>query len=157
MTAFQRLNILGGGWKVTFDEANFRERLWAIADSHNLSDDELKFLASIDAAISGTHPDIRLKVEQVPEGVTPLRLAEWKREGIARAVADHVDMQVASGVKQESAIQDACSRFDVSRREVFRMLREVRALRTQWHEWDSPYDDYEIANDGRLVPKDYSG
>jgi hypothetical protein len=71
-------------------------------------------------------------------------------------VADYVDQQVAQGVKQESAVQDASECYSVSRREIFRMLREVRALRLEWPEWDG-YDDYEIAEDGRLVPKDNSG
>lgn len=157
LSPFQRLNRMGGDWDTAFDSESLQERLWGIAETHYLSDDELNFLASITAAISGTHPAIRVKVEEIPDGVTPHRLAEWQREGTARAVADQVDMQVANGVKQESAIQDACSRYGVSRREVFRMLREVRAQRLQWQEWDNPYDNYEIAEDGRLVPKENSG
>ena len=33
------------------------------------------------------------------------------------------------------------------------MLREVRAQRLEWQEWDNPYDDYEIAEEWALSAK----
>lgn len=154
---FHRLNQMGGDWDIIFDENELLSWLTNLAHMHYLSDQDLKFFGSLHAAIIGCHPSVRVKIEQIPDDVLPRLRQEWRRESIARAVADHVDQQVAEGVKQESAVQEASERYFVSRREIFRMLREVRALRLKWQEWDNPYDDYEIAEDGRLVPKDNSG
>jgi|GEM_PF-6944646 len=157
LSAFQRLNRMGAArGTVGFDKATLDEGLWRIAQAHYMCDEDLALIASLSSALNGTHPDVQVAVEQVPEGVTPRKLAGWQREGKANNVADFIDMQVADGTKQEAAIQEAMSRFAVSRREAFRMLKEVRAIRPQWAAF-AEYEDYTTLEDGRLVPKQKSG
>lgn len=152
LSAFQRLNRMGAASLVSFDEHGLKDGLWRIAHAHYLSDEDFKLVASAASALDGTHPDLRLTLEEIPEDVTPRRLGEWARRAKARRVADFIDMLVADGAKQESAVQEALDRFTVSRREAFRMLKEVRADRLLWLDWDG-YDDYAIQDDGRLVPR----
>lgn len=157
LSAFQRLNRMGPDWRVSFDKVELEKGLWRIAQAHSLSDDDLCLVASLVAAFTGTHTEVRVTVEPIPESVTPRRIGQWARDSTAKKVADFVDERVADGVKQESAIRDATSRFKVSRREAFRMLKEVRKTRLEWADWDNPYSDYEITKDGRLVPKENIG
>jgi hypothetical protein len=148
----QRLNRKEVSSNDVFDKDGMEEALWRIAHTHYLSDDDLSFVASLVAALSGTHPDLKVSIEKVPEGVVPRTLAMWARERQAMRLADFVDMHAARGMKQEAAVQEAMDLYSVSRREAFRMLKESRARRLQWLEWDG-YDDFDIKKDGRLVPK----
>ena len=162
LSPMRRLNLLQMNedfWRRnTFDTQKIKDIFMDILVETDLRDEHLEALVALERAFRGTHPFMTMSIDHVPEGVTPRPLKDIERAKATETVADHIDKQVARGIKQESALQDAVSRFGVSRREAFRMLKAMRQRRidmraTELAEWARWYDDFDITKDGRLVPR----
>jgi hypothetical protein len=121
----------------------------------------VEFLRAIWLGLLGLHPKFRLNVEHPDEGVTFAPLAKLKRHQLATNIAQAIDVAVARGAKLEAEVQAACDEFGLSRREVFRFLKETRERRKEWPQmaeldgyecpWPTP-NGYMIDESGRIVP-----
>jgi hypothetical protein len=118
-------------------------------------------LVGLQRCLLGLHPKFRLNVEHPDEGVTFAPLAKLKRHQLATNIAQAIDVAVARGAKLEAEVQAACDEFGLSRREVFRFLKETRERRKEWPQmaeldgyecpWPTP-NGYMIDESGRIVP-----
>lgn len=143
----------------TFDSDETFDVLTSIMVNYDLSDEHLEALQALTAALRGYHPLMALRAKAVPDGSVPRPLRERKRDSVAMTVADRIDMKVALGCKQESAIQEEIEAAGLSRREIFRLLKiareerqKLKAIEHQLADWDRWYDGFDIADDGTLVP-----
>lgn len=129
-----------------------------ILSSYELDDDVWEFLIALQRANEGGNRAVRVSVSAIEEGQTTARIKSadtWKK---AEEIADWVDIQVAQDCKQDAAVHEACERWQVTKRDVFRYLKRVRAWRVeinQSHYGDLDWGDYiegfGIAPDGKLV------
>lgn len=124
----------------TFDSHTAYQTLEDIISEHHLSDEHMQFVYALSKAFRGTHPKISAQISEVPDGTTPRGLSELKRIALTYSVAFLVDSQVAQGVKQESAISQVCEVYQISRRDVFRMLKSERARRIAMRDKLAPWD-----------------
>lgn len=149
-----------------FERTDFREwdiliglqRCFLDANAHP---EAVEFLRAIWLGMLGLHPKFRLNVEHPHDGATFAPLARVKRHQLATNIAQTIDVAVACGAKLEAEVQAACDEFRLSRREVFRFLRETRERRKQWRQmaemngyecpWPTP-PGYMIDDSGRIVP-----
>ena len=121
----------------------------------------VEFLRALHLAFMGMHPHFRLVLERAPEGAAFAPYTKVKRHLLATDLTQRIDIAVARGAKLEAEVQAACDETGLSRREVFRFLRETRERRLQWRlmaemdgyecPWPVP-DDLMIDDSGRLVP-----
>lgn len=124
-----------------------------------IADDECKKLAAIMMALAGTHPAFKLTYNAAEKGVEFVQVKRTKAGHRATDITNHIDLAVANGTKQESAVEDALVRFGVSRREIFRSIKMVRDYRAGMHEMgmsdgmELP-EGYNVDSAGRLVPMD---
>lgn len=129
--------------------------LLSIAIHHKLPDAARDMLFAVGLAMEGRHGRMRISVDRIPEGVVPREMRADASYRLGRTIADKIDQQVAHGVKQEAAVEEAMHAFGLSRREVFRMLSDRRAERRQMYADEGagpPIDGYLMTEDGRLVP-----
>lgn len=138
--------------RTRFELHDLTELLQAFLMSDNLTDNQYDTVSAIFLALHNRHPHFRLKWSLT---------AEKKREKIERDifntslrdVATFIDIEVAKGVKQESAIVDAMAKFDVSRRSAFRALEHERMIRRAGLYFGEVFfipDGFEAAPDGTL-------
>ncbi len=157
---FNRLRIDDAFWqRNTFTNENAHDLLLEFLVEYDLLDPHLEAVTALTEALKGMHPHMAINVERIPNGKIPRPLREQRKGGLAMAIADKIDMQVAQGVKQDSRIHEVMQESGISRREIFRMLKTARQERVvlksmehQLAEWDCWYEGYDIAADGTLVP-----
>lgn len=146
----------------TFDKDKALDVLESVLVTCELTDEQMEGIVALSRGLRGTHPKMAINVSFVQDGVTPRPLMEIRKGSLSMAVADKVDVMVADGSKQESAIAECEEAFGISRREIFRMLKTGRERRIwmreqegegEFADWDCWYDNYEITPDGRLVPR----
>lgn len=163
LSTLQRLNRLkiddAFYQRNTFDKGNLDTVLWELFVGYDLTDSHLEAVFSLIGALQGTNPCMSLEVNRIPEGRIPRPLREQQKGSLAMAIGDRIDKKVAHGVKQDSIIHEIIQETGISRREIFRMLKSARQQRAilkatedQLADWDCWYDDFDIADDGTLVP-----
>lgn len=121
------------------------------------------FVKYIIAALVGSHPKLRLKVEYPKPGSDFEIVRTLKEEQESINITNMIDLAICNGIKQESVIQTVMTENGLSRREVFRRIKYVRELRKSLHSIElegGPHfptdvpDGYQVAANGRLVPTD---
>lgn len=122
-TDFTWMDVLEGLQRCFLDEGQHPEAV--------------EFLSALRMAVLGTHPFFRLRFERVPKGKSFAPYAKMKRHLLATNLAEQIDIAVARGAKLEAEIQDACDAYGLSRREVFRFLKETRERRLAKREIDA--------------------
>lgn len=139
--------------------SELNKRLFELIISHDFSDEEYDLLQAIYLATERKHRRFILDFVSIPEGQSTevLRGAAIHRR--IYEIGDFIDIGVAKGIKQDALIRDATDRWKVSRRDVFRYLKQVRKWRqelppeSELCDWDSYYGpELKIAPDGKLVP-----
>lgn len=149
-----------------FERTDFREwdiliglqRCFLDANAHP---EAVEFLRALWLGLLGMHPKFRLRLEHPADGATFAPLARVKRHQLATNIAEAIDIAVARGAKLEAEVQAACDEYGLSRREVFRFLKETRERRNRWRQmaeldgidfrWPTP-DGLMIDDSGRIVP-----
>lgn len=134
-----------------------------LASNESSSEAERDLAIAAYMALMGMHPTLKLNVEHPPKNGFFSNHARAIRRLLSFQVADEIDIAVANGLKLESGIRDAEQRYGLSRREVFRMLREIRNYRLEQAEavraMPGTHRDYHwpdgltIDAKGRFVPK----
>ena len=154
----------GGGF---YDRTDFK--LWDVLEGlqslyleTGQHDEVVDFARALHLSLLGLHPKFRLVIEHPKEATTFAPFAKQQRHLLAWTVADEIDVGVARGRKLESEVEAACAKHEVSRREAFRFLKEVREMRRQrivWAEmndwevgdWELP-EGFGVDRTGRIVP-----
>lgn len=142
----------------TFDQERLRQEITMLLLQTDLPEKHYELLLALTEALGGTHPKMKVSVQILAEYKTPQKILHWRAKQRAQDIADQIDMAVAAGVKQEAAVVQAEKDFSVSRRDIFRCLKEVRLERIgsdcdELIEIFGPrYPGFRITNDGRLVP-----
>jgi len=104
-------------------------RLRAFLMSHTLDAQSFDLLMAISCAIEGRHPAFQLIIKRPPANgsfQSVMRHELWRSSS---KMADEIDIAVANGDKQDSVIEDAITRYDLSRAEIYRRLKQVRTDR----------------------------
>jgi hypothetical protein len=92
------------------------------------------FLGALYRSFYGREPYHHLKVMSAAPGVKIKFASRIERAHEALEIADKIDSAVAFGEKLEAEVAAAMAKYDLSRREVFRRLKEIRKERIAWAE-----------------------
>lgn len=122
----------------------------------NMPEEFYDTIHAMTLALTNWHPYFRLKWSRTE----PKRREKLERDifnTTTRDLAIYIDVEVAKGIKLESAVHDACVKFSVSRRSAFRALKLERMIRLNSLELDYSYptpDGFEVTPDGLLKRRD---
>lgn len=86
-------------------------------------------LMAISCAIEGRHHAFKLVIKSPPANGSFKGIKKHELWASSTRMADEIDIAVANGEKSESALEDAMTRYGLSRPEAFRRLKQVRAYR----------------------------
>lgn len=129
---------------------------------NEIDDRGVEFLMVLARTFLHRNPTYKLTSERAPEGCTFRFAAKMLAAPLMKDMVDAIDQEVAGGCKLESAVQTAMETYKLSRREVFRCIKEIRNHRLKAlsssnkygfpiSAWDWPAG-YDIDTRGRLVP-----
>lgn len=127
-----------------------------------LPDEGQELVRAVRLALLGLHPKFRLNFEKPKGDSTFSQVAKFNRHKLATDISQEIDLAVARGAKLEAEVQDASDRLGISRREIFRMIKETRERRRAWEDidkinehpsrtWPLP-DGFTIDPAGKIVP-----
>jgi hypothetical protein len=144
------------------NEYELGNKIFDLMTRNAIDDEGLEFLTVIFRSLAGRNPLFRLKVERPANGGRVRMAVNVAKAPAMYAMVDKIDIQVAGGLKQESAIEQAMQENLLSRREVFRQVERIRKHRLVIRDsaadlgypltkFDRP-DGYEIDDSGKLVP-----
>jgi hypothetical protein len=136
----------------TFEQYDIVSGLQALVMEEDLSDKSYDFVMHIFLAVSGAHPNFRLQLEKPKEGASFKRALTQEKARVSHDLANEIDVFVANGGKQEAAVQSAMATYDLSRREVFRRLKEQREQRKSYLEFALSEGSGEVLGG---IPKGY--
>lgn len=105
------------------------DAVWDALMRSELPAETQALLGAIHRALYARMPFHHLKVHRPPPSSKIKFATKVERASEAIEIADIVDVAVALGGKQESAVQAAMDQFSISRREVLRRLKSVREMR----------------------------
>lgn len=104
-------------------------RLRAFLLSHTLDAQSFDLLMAISCAIEGRHHAFQLIIKRRPANGSFQAVNRHELWRSSSKMANEIDIAVANGDKQESVVEDASTRYDLSRAEVYRRLSQVRTDR----------------------------
>ena len=133
----QRLKHFGGPSMFDNREATEHEIFNALSDlalNHDLSPEEQAFVGGLCKALYGRAPFHHVRVVKAVPGGKIRFAAKIDRSHGSLDMADAIDIAVAGGAKLEAEVQGAADQLNLSRREVFRRLKEIRSQRLKWGE-----------------------
>lgn len=146
--------------RTKFSAGDLTDCIVTLLSTYDLEEDVWEFLVALQLANEGRHRAVRISVSEIPEGKSTVAIRSSERWQKALEIADWVDVQVASRVKQDAALQEACDKWGVTLRDAFRYLKQVRAWRATIYsgdfadkDWGDYIDGFEITPDGKLVTK----
>lgn len=115
--------------QTSFTRQELALRLRAFLMSHTLDAQSFDLIMAVSCAIEGRHHAFQLIIKRRPANGS---FKSVKRNELWRSsskMANEIDIAVANGDKQESVVEDAITRYDLSRAEIYRRLDQVRADR----------------------------
>ena len=139
----------------------FMELLKIIA-RNEIDDRGVEFLTILSRTFMHRNPNYKLTSERAPYDGAFRSAAKMLAAPIMKRMVDEIDKEVACGCKLEAAVHAAMERYDLSRREVFRCIKDIRKYRLnvllfskelgfRVTEFDWPLG-YDVDERGRLVP-----
>lgn len=138
--------------RTQFELHDLSELLQALLMWDNLPDDQYDAVSAMFLALHNRHPHFRLKWSRTAPNKRN-KIQRYLSNASSADVANFIDIEVANGVKQESAIEDAITKFSVSRRNAFRALEHERMVRKAALELGEVYnvpEGFEATADGQL-------
>lgn len=144
---------------VTSDQ--IADAIWDVLMRTELPEESQAFLGGLFRSFYGRSPYHHCKVHHPPKGSKVQFAARIEVAKETWEMADAIDIAVAQGEKLEAKIAWAEQRYGLSRRQVFRRLKEWRSQRLKWKamlvgEYKAASrtylpDGYNVADDGRLT------
>jgi hypothetical protein len=148
--------------RTSYSSAELALRLRNLLQTRCLDDEAFDLLMAISCAIEGRHRGFRLGHEYPREGSVFAKITQHERYTKISKMADEVDIAIAEGEKAEAAVASVMERYQLSRKEVFRRLKEARSYRAltfsackhlniPQNEGDDCPVGYNITEEGKLI------
>lgn len=142
--------------RTRMDRGELSEAVQRFLLSCEMPDEAYDAFMAIFLALYDQHPHFKLEFSPTETGKFTIE-HRYKGPKSNPELANFVEMQVALGMKQESAIAEAIERYNVSRRTILRILKHERDKRSVYlalgHSDDAP-EGFSTTEDGRLKQSD---